>query len=31
MTKDRLKLLVIEKAFVLIAFAIVFMFWEDKK
>lgn len=31
MTKDRLRILVIEKAVVLIAVAIVFMFWEDKK
>lgn len=31
MTKDRLRILVIEKAVVLIAVAIVFLFWEDKK
>ena len=31
MTKDKLRILVIEKAVVLIAVAIVFMFWEDKK
>ena len=31
MTKDRLRIIVIEKAVVLIAVAIVFMFWEDKK
>lgn len=31
MTKDRLRILVIEKAVVLIAVAIVFMFWEDKQ
>lgn len=30
MTKDRLRILVIEKAVVLIAVAIVFLFWEDK-
>lgn len=30
MTKDRLRILVIEKAVVLIAVAIVFMFWEEK-
>lgn len=31
MTKERVKLLVIEKAVVLIAIAIVYLFWEDKK
>jgi hypothetical protein len=31
MTKDRLRILVIEKAVVLIAVAIVFMLWEDKQ
>lgn len=31
MTKDRVRLLVIEKAVVLIAIAIVYLFWEDKK
>jgi hypothetical protein len=31
MTKERVRLLVIEKAVVLIAIAIVYMFWEDKK
>ncbi len=31
MTKDRVRILVIEKAVVLIAIAIVYMFWEDKK
>lgn len=31
MTKDRVRILVIEKAVVLIAVAIVYMFWEDKK
>lgn len=31
MTKDRLRILVIEKAVVLIAVAIVFLFWEDKQ
>jgi hypothetical protein len=31
MTKDRVRLLVIEKAVVLIAIAIVYMFWEDKQ
>lgn len=31
MTKDRLRILVIEKAVVLIAIAIVYLFWEDKK
>lgn len=31
MTKDRIRILVIEKAVVLITVAIVFMFWEDKK
>lgn len=31
MTKDRVRLLVIEKAVVLIAIAIVYLFWEDSK
>ena len=31
MTKERVRLLVIQKAVVLIAIAIVYMFWEDKK
>ncbi len=31
MTKDRVRILVIEKAVVLIAIAIVYLFWEDKK
>ncbi len=31
MTKDRVRILVIEKAVVLIAVAIVYMFWEDKQ
>lgn len=31
MTKERVRLLVIEKAVVLIAIAIMYMFWEDKK
>lgn len=31
MTKERVRILVIEKAVVLIAIAIVYMFWEDKK
>lgn len=31
MTKERVRLLVIEKAVVLIAIAIVYMFWEDKQ
>lgn len=31
MTKDRLRILVIEKAVVLIAIAIVYMFWEDRQ
>ena len=31
MTKDRIRILVIEKAVVLIAVAIVYLFWEDKK
>lgn len=31
MTKDRVRILVIEKAVVLIAIAIVYMFWEDKQ
>lgn len=30
MTKERVRLLVIEKAVVLIAIAIVYMFWEEK-
>lgn len=29
MTKDRVRLLVIEKAVVLIAIAIVYLFWEE--
>lgn len=31
MTKDRVRILVIERAVVLIAVAIVYMFWEDKQ
>lgn len=31
MTKDRVRILVIEKAVVLITVAIVYMFWEDKQ
>jgi hypothetical protein len=31
MTKERVRLLVIEKAVVLIAIAIVYLFWEDKQ
>jgi hypothetical protein len=31
MTKDRVRLLVIEKAVVLIAIAIVYLFWEESK
>lgn len=31
MTKERVRLLVIEKAVVLITVAIVYMFWEDKQ
>lgn len=31
MTKDRVKILVIEKAVVLIAVALLYMFWEDKQ
>lgn len=31
MTKERVRILVIEKAVVLIAVAIVYMFWEDKQ
>ena len=30
MTKDRVKILVIERAVVLIAVALLYMFWEDK-
>lgn len=30
MTKDRLRILVIEKAVVLIAVALLYMFWEEK-
>lgn len=30
MTKERVRILVIEKAVVLIAVAIVYMFWEEK-
>lgn len=31
MTKDRIRILVIERAVVLIAVAILYLFWEDKK
>lgn len=31
MTKERVRLLVIEKAVVLIAIALIYFFWEDKK
>lgn len=31
MTKDRVRILVIERAVVLIAVAILYLFWEDKK
>ena len=31
MTKERVRLLVIEKAVVLIAIAIIYMFWEDRQ
>lgn len=31
MTKERVKILVIERAVVLIAVAILYLFWEDKK
>lgn len=30
MTKDRVRILVIEKAVVLIAVALLYMFWEEK-
>lgn len=30
MTKDRVKILVIERAVVLIAVALLYMFWEEK-
>lgn len=31
MTKERVRILVIERAVVLIAVAILYLFWEDKK
>lgn len=31
MTKDRVRILVIERAVVLITVAILYLFWEDKK
>lgn len=31
MTKERVKILVIERAVVLITVAILYLFWEDKK
>lgn len=31
MTKDRVRILVIEKAVVLIAIALIYFFWEDKQ
>lgn len=31
MTKDKIKIMVIERAVVLIAVALIYMFWEDKR
>lgn len=31
MTKDRVRILVIERAVVLITVALIYMFWEDKQ
>lgn len=31
MTKDRVRILVIERAVVLIAVALIYMFWEDRQ
>lgn len=31
MTKDKIKIMVIEKAVVLIVIALIYLFWEDKK